>query len=320
MSLNTKSPNTSKAMNNGSTAASNAPLNTISSFVAAPVNNVKNLASNVATNIKNTANNVASNVSQSFKSIVNAPIMKDFTEPINDSIQQAMENDSNAVITIPIILFLGVLVIGFILFMVFRTQLTMAFQSAWEKLKSWFAGPDVPVAPLPAELPVIPTEASKLLPAKKEVFNVAENKYTYSDAEPLCKALGAELATYDQVKESWKKGADWCNYGWVKGQSAIYPTQQSTYDKLQNGPEEQRMACGVPGINGGHFDNPELRFGVNCYGTKPTETGTDERHLLEKQMNVAPGALEYDRKVQDYKNHRDEIAINPFKDGEWASA
>lgn len=318
MSLNTKSLNTSKAMNNGSTAALNAPLNTISSFVDAGVNNVKKIASNVSTSIKNTANDVVSNVSTSARNVMNTSMMKDFTEPINDSFQQAIENDSNAVFTIPIILVLGALVIAFILFLVFRNQIAMATQAGWDKIKSWFRREESP-SEMPL-LPEIPTDASKLLPAKKEVFNVAENKYTYSDAEPLCKALGAELATYDQVKESWKKGADWCNYGWVKGQSAIYPTQQATYDKLQNGPEEQRMACGTPGINGGHFDNPELRFGVNCYGTKPTETGTDERHILEKQMNVAPGALEYDRKVQDYKNHRDEIAINPFKDGEWASA
>jgi hypothetical protein len=304
-------------MNNGSTAALNAPMNAISSFVATPVNNVKNFASNVATNIKNTANDVASNVSTSVKSMMNAPLVKDFTEPINDSFQQAMDNNSNAAISIPIIILLGALVILFIIFLVFRNQIAMASQAAWDKIKDWFSG-STPADTAPV-LPEIPMDANKLLPAKKEVFNVADNKYAYSDAEPLCKALGAELATYDQVKESWKKGADWCNYGWVKGQSAIYPTQQATYDKLQNGPEEQRMACGVPGINGGFFDNPELRFGVNCYGTKPTETGTDERRILEKQMNVAPGALEYDRKVQDYKNHRDEIAINPFKDGEWAS-
>ena len=33
-------------------------------------------------------------------------------------------------------------------------------------------------------------------------------------------AFDAELASYDQVKDAWQKGADWCNYGWVKGQAA----------------------------------------------------------------------------------------------------
>ena len=79
----------------------------------------------------------------------------------------------------------------------------------------------------------------KLLPlSSPEVFNVNKNDYSFYDAEPLCRALGAELATYDQVKEAWTKGADWCNYGWVKGQVAVYPTQPETYDKLQSGPRK----------------------------------------------------------------------------------
>ena len=69
----------------------------------------------------------------------------------------------------------------------------------------------------------------RVLPLNRtpEVFNVNKNDFTYYDAEPLCKALGAELATYDQVKDAYGKGADWCNYGWVKGQVAIYPTQKA---------------------------------------------------------------------------------------------
>ena len=310
MSLNAK-PAAANAANNMSLSA---PLNAVSSFVAAPLNQVKNFTSNVVTNVGNAANSVKN-------TIVNAPIVQDFAQPINDSFQQAFENNANAGISIPIILLLGALVIVFVLFVIFRDQITLGLTIAWEKLKSWVSPstePEpVPEPPSTAALPNM-LDAEKLLPSRKQVFNIAENRYTYSDAEPLCKSMGAELATYDQVKEAWKKGADWCNYGWVKGQSAVYPTQQETYDKLQNGPEDQQMACGVPGINGGYFDNPDLRFGVNCYGAKPTETGTDERHMQEIKANVAPGALEYDRKVQEFKNHRDEIAINPFKDGVWS--
>jgi hypothetical protein len=94
---------------------------------------------------------------------------------------------------------------------------------------------------------------NKIMPGT-EVFNISSNRYTYNDAEPLCKALGAELATYDQVKDAWTKGADWCNYGWVKGQMAVYPTSEETYQKTQGGSEEGRQACGRPGINGGYFD------------------------------------------------------------------
>jgi hypothetical protein len=159
---------------------------------------------------------------------------------------------------------------------------------------------------------------NKILPGKKEVFNVANNKYTYTDAEPLCKAFGAELATYDQVKDAWQQGADWCNYGWVKGQAAVYPTQQSTYDKLQAGPEGQRGSCGIPGVNGGYFDNPEMKFGVNCYGNKPGQNEADVRHTMAKNGNLTPSALEYDKKVQDYKAHMSETPVNPFNATSWS--
>lgn len=103
----------------------------------------------------------------------------------------------------------------------------------------------------PQEEPVHKTMVEKVLPGHKEVFNISKNAYTYYDAEPLCKALGAELATYEQVKNAFEGGADWCNYGWTKGQMAVYPTQKETWEHIQEGPEDQRNACGRPGVNGG---------------------------------------------------------------------
>jgi hypothetical protein len=229
-----------------------------------------------------------------------------------------MENDTSPFFTIPIMIALGVLVVLFILFIVFRDQILFAFSVVKEKI-SPKPTPSIPSPVMPNGSMIDNAAISKMLPGKKEVFNVAVDKYTYTDAEPLCKAFGAELATYDQVKEAWNKGADWCNYGWVKGQAAVYPTQQTTYDKLQAGPETQRMSCGTPGVNGGYFDNPELRFGVNCYGNRRTENETDTRYETEKKQNLTPDALEYDKKVQNYKVQMDQIPVNPFKTGAWSS-
>jgi len=165
--------------------------------------------------------------------------------------------------------------------------------------------------------PVPPaTVVEKLLPTKKEVFNVSSNRFMYEDAQPLCKALGAELATYDQVKDAYEKGADWCNYGWTKGQLALYPTQKETWDKVQAGPEDQRMACGAVGLNGGHFDNPEMRFGVNCYGVKPSQSAHDAS-TKAKGYPLSPDALEFDRKVAKYRSDADHIDVLPFKEGSW---
>jgi hypothetical protein len=150
-------------------------------------------------------------------------------------------------------------------------------------------------------------------PGKKQVFNVSRNLYTFGEAEPLCRAFGAELATYDQVKDAYEAGADWCNYGWVKGQLAVYPTQKSTYEKLQHGPEKDRMSCGVPGVNGGYFPNAEQRFGVNCYGSRPVESALDERTAHEEKSNIA-----FDREVTHFKSELDSIAVTPWSGKQWS--
>jgi hypothetical protein len=162
---------------------------------------------------------------------------------------------------------------------------------------------------------------NKILPmGSKEVFNVSLNDYTYYDAEPLCLALGAELASYEQVKEAWNKGGDWCNYGWTKGQLAIYPTQKETWDKLQHGPPDEKGACGRPGVNGGYFDNPEMRFGVNCYGVKPDQSANDERLLMENgTIPKTASTLKMDKQIQDIKNNLDTIGILPFSASKWAA-
>jgi hypothetical protein len=298
--------------------------NNLTSFVAAPVDTVTNAAKNTANTIKNTTTNMANSVVNSIKNTFNNSSLQDITEPINESIQGTIENNSVGLLSIPIILALGLIIITFIIFIIFRDQITMGLEMAWEKVKGWFGGSTPSAQPPPPtfspdSMPVDQQSLEKILPGKKEVFNVSQNKYTYSDAEPLCKAFGAELATYDQVKDSWNKGADWCNYGWIKGQAAVYPTQQETYDKLQAGPEDQRMACGIPGVNGGYFDNPELRFGVNCYGSKPNENESDVRRIMANSGDLTPDAIQYDRKVQDYKVHLNEIPVNPFKSGTWSS-
>jgi hypothetical protein len=250
--------------------------------------------------------------------MLNTNMINNLSKPINDSINGAMENESS-MFSIPIVITLGLLLIFFTLFILFRDQIILGAQIAWDRIQSFFTpSPSVVEPPKPVVPEFDTSNIEKIMPGKKEVFNVANNKFTYHDAEPVCKALGAELATYDQVKEAWGRGADWCNYGWIKGQAAIYPTQQSTFDKLQSGPEDDRMTCGTPGINGGYFDNPELKFGVNCYGQRPSQNESDIRHQMSNNESLTPETLAYNRKIQDYKAHKSEISINPFKDGSWS--
>ena len=190
---------------------------------------------------------------------------------------------------------------------VFYQQIADGFSSMYQFARRYFGGAVEEPAPKPTddvlEKPEAPQDntvqetnlVEKILPGNKQVFNISKNAYTYYDAEPLCKALGSELATYEQVKQAYARGADWCNYGWVKGQMAVFPTQTNTWEQIQNGPEEQRNACGRPGVNGGFFDNPELRFGVNCYGVKPEQKDHDATNVASGDAApLSPGGLEFE--------------------------
>lgn len=169
-----------------------------------------------------------------------------------------------------------------------------------------------------ATTPGLLSGLSDIVPKRKEVFNVSRNIYTFHDAAAVCAAFNSELATYEQVQQAHKEGADWCNYGWVKGQMAVYPTQKSTYEKLQKGAPEFRNACGEIGVNGGYFDNPELRFGVTCYGVKPVKKATDE--MLESQVALPSSAeeIEFEKRVQKFREQMDNTTILPFRKGQWS--
>jgi hypothetical protein len=282
--------------------STNRPINTNSSFLQASVGTVNSTLSTV----------------------LPTSVMNGTVKPISDSINDAVNTNASSEYYIYIVILLGIFILALTLIIYFRDQIALGLTKTWETIKELFGASKPSAPPLtPTFIPEQPPKEQlnvieKLIPKRKSVFNIAQDKYTYSDAEPLCKAFGAELATYDQVKEAYNKGADWCNYGWIKGQTAVYPTQKKTYDKLQSGPEEQRGSCGIPGINGGYFDNPELRFGVNCYGDRPNENDTDDRYHAANKNNMIPAVMEYDKKVRDFKGQLNEIPVNTFSAGTWA--
>jgi hypothetical protein len=154
----------------------------------------------------------------------------------------------------------------------------------------------------------------------KEVFNISNNLYTYEDAQNICKAYDAELATYDQIEESYEDGAEWCNYGWSAKQMAFFPTQKDTWEKLQK--TNGKNNCGRPGINGGYFDNPNIRFGVNCYGVKPKPSDTDLSRMHGKQFDILPKTsedIELDSKIKFWKDNAAQLLeLNSFNNYKWS--
>jgi hypothetical protein len=154
---------------------------------------------------------------------------------------------------------------------------------------------------------------------KKQVFNIPGNYYTYNDAKALCSAYGADLAEYNQIEKAYNNGAEWCNYGWSSNQLALFPTQEKTYDNLQTIPGHEND-CGRPGVNGGYIDNPDVRFGVNCYGYKPKITG-DEEELMKTASPYpeTPQDIAFQKKVDIMKNNLDQILVSPFNYDTWGS-
>jgi hypothetical protein len=168
-------------------------------------------------------------------------------------------------------------------------------------------GPSVEPAPVPE------------IKFKKQVFNIPGNYYTYDNAQALCTAYGSQLASYDQIENAYKNGGEWCNYGWSAGQMALFPTQQKTFDNLQSikGHEHD---CGRPGINGGYIANPNVRFGVNCYGNKPKITEQEED--LMKTSTPYPQSAEdiaFQKRVDFWKGQIDNILVSPFNYKTWGS-
>jgi len=150
-----------------------------------------------------------------------------------------------------------------------------------------------------------------------EVFNIPGNEYTYDQAKALCKAYGTKIATYNQIEDAYKSGAEWCNYGWSDKQMAFFPTQKSTWDKLQK-IKGHKHDCGRPGINGGYIKNPNVRFGVNCFGSKPNIT-QEEQKLMNNSTPypLTPEDKRINRLVNKFKKKLNSILVSPFNYTNW---
>jgi hypothetical protein len=166
------------------------------------------------------------------------------------------------------------------------------------------------------------TEPDAVVPVSQdEVFNISNNLYTYEDAQNICSAYGARLATYDDVEKAYNNGAEWCNYGWSEGQMAYFPTQKATWTELQKS-EKRKNNCGRPGINGGFMANPNIKFGVNCFGKKPKASDADLARLSARQTQAAPLTPEEEAinaKVKYWKENAEKmLVVNSYNRKQWS--
>ena len=152
---------------------------------------------------------------------------------------------------------------------------------------------------------------------ESQVFNIPQNIYTYEDAKAVCSAFDSKLATYDQIENYYKKGGEFCNYGWSDNQLALFPTQKNSYNELSKikGHEHD---CGRAGINGGFISNPNVRFCANCYGKKPKMTMEEEELMATMPLYpLTKEDIEFEERVKYWKQKIQNIIISPFNNTRW---
>ena len=67
------------------------------------------------------------------------------------------------------------------------------------------------------------------------------------------------------------------------------------------------------------IDNPELTFGVNCFGNRPVQNDSDDlQNSPEFAMPPTAEQLEFDKKVQKYREGLGNITVLPFNRATWS--
>lgn len=178
--------------------------------------------------------------------------------------------------------------------------------------------------PLPKNKPPLPDPPRPRIPlstpsdscsdASGEVFHIPHNRYNYEQAKEACELFDARLATYDEVEDSYKNGANWCSYGWSSDQLALFPIQKSMYNELKKIPGHERD-CGRVGVNGGYFEDKNTQFGVNCYGKKPYANEDDLNYM--NNFNFGKAFPEAEEKRKERERILNNILIAPFNKEKW---
>jgi hypothetical protein len=144
---------------------------------------------------------------------------------------------------------------------------------------------------------------------KKEVFLVSNNIFSKSDSSKVCKGIfNSDVATKEQLNDSFNNGANWCNYGWTSEGEAYYPLQNET----------NNTTCkGGTGLNGGIMAHNNYSLGVLCYGVKPNEQNYTDLIKIKRDSALSDA----DQKLLENYHKKLEngtIKIAPFNDKSWS--
>lgn len=221
------------------------------------------------------------------------------------------------------IVFMEVLLWGVFVLLVLINGMTYIFNiDITASIRNLFsATPEIDIIVDPDDMAGDSTDPATTVPEiklTKQVFHVPGNKYGYENGKAICKAYGGRLATWKELDNAFNKGADWCSFGWSDGQMALYPTQYDKWARLQK-IEGHEHDCGRPGINGGYIDNPNVKFGVNCYGYKPKITQEEAEAM--KLAPLYPSTRReraFDKRVDYWRDNLSQIQVAPFNHNNWS--
>ena len=155
----------------------------------------------------------------------------------------------------------------------------------------------------------------------RKVFHLSDNRYTYDDAKAVCAAFDSRLATYNEVEDAYNRNADWCSYGWSSDSMILYPTQMKRWKRLQT-IEGHENDCGRPGVNGGYIKNPNARFGVNCYGKRPSMSQSDQKRMDEYKANLYPkteAEIAFEKDVELWRSKLSDLIVAPYNPSKWST-
>lgn len=221
------------------------------------------------------------------------------------------------------LVFMEVLLWGVFVLLLLMNAMTYMFNiDITASIKNLFsATPEIDLIVDPDDLAGDSTDKLSTVPElmfAKQVFHIPGNEYDYENAKAICRAYDGRLATVKEVQTAYDKGADWCSFGWSDGQMALYPTQYDKWAYLQK-VEGHEHDCGRPGVNGGYIANPDVRFGINCYGYKPKIT-QEEAETMEITPLYPPTRRElaFDKKVEYWRDNLSNIEVAPFNHNNWS--
>ncbi len=77
--------------------------------------------------------------------------------------------------------------------------------------------------------------------------------------------------------------------------------------------------CGRPGINGGYIGNPNVSFGVNCYGFRP-KMNASSKYSMENEP-IYPKSkkeIDFERRVKEWRGKTKDLTVAPFNGDQWS--